>query len=40
MKPLSPVDNAFLLLEQRQQPLHVGALSLFQPPPDAPPARS
>lgn len=37
MKPLSPVDNAFLLLEQRQQPLHVGALSLFQPPPDAPP---
>jgi diacylglycerol O-acyltransferase len=37
MKPLSPVDNAFLLLEQRQQPLHVGALSLFRPPPDAPP---
>lgn len=37
MKPLSLIDNAFLLMEQRQQPLHVGALCLFTPPPDAPP---
>ena len=37
MKPLSAIDNIFLLMEQRQQPLHVGALCLFTPPPDAPP---
>lgn len=37
MKPLSAIDNVFLLMEQRQQPLHVGALCLFTPPPDAPP---
>lgn len=37
MKPLSLIDNAFLLMEQRQQPLHVGALCLFTPPPNAPP---
>lgn len=37
MKPLSLIDNAFLLLEQRQQPLHVAALCLLQPPADAPP---
>lgn len=37
MKPLSIIDNAFLLLEQRQQPLHVAALCLLDPPADAPP---
>lgn len=37
MRRLSPVDAAFLLLEQRHQPLHVGALNLYVPPPDAPP---
>lgn len=36
MKPLSVIDSAFLMLEQRQQPLHVGALCLFSPPEDAP----
>lgn len=36
MKPLSAIDNLFLLLEQRQQPLHVGALCLLTPPADAP----
>lgn len=37
MRRLSPVDFAFLLMERRHQPLHVGALNLYQPPPDAPP---
>lgn len=37
MKPLSAIDTVFLLMEQRQQPLHVGALCLFTPPTDAPP---
>ncbi|ULQ47988.1 wax ester/triacylglycerol synthase family O-acyltransferase [Flagellatimonas centrodinii] len=37
MKQLSVIDNLFLLMEQRQQPLHVGALCLYQPPADAPP---
>lgn len=37
VKRLSPIDTAFLLMERRQQPLHVGALALFQPPSDAPP---
>lgn len=32
-----PLDLLFLLFEQRHQPLHVGALSLFHPPHDAPP---
>lgn len=36
LKALSFIDNAFLLLEQRQQPLHVAALCLLQPPADAP----
>lgn len=36
MRRLSPIDVAFLLLERRHQPLHVGALGLFKPPPDAP----
>ena len=36
MKRLSPIDTAFLLMERRQQPLHVGALILCKPPADAP----
>lgn len=36
MKRLSPIDTAFLLMERRQQPLHVGALMLCRPPKDAP----
>lgn len=38
MKRLMPLDLLFLLFEQRHQPLHVGALSLFHPPHDAPPS--
>lgn len=37
MRRLSPTDVAFLLLERRHQPLHVGALSLFSPPAGSPP---
>ena len=37
MRRLSPTDVAFLLLERRHQPLHVGALSLFTPPAGSPP---
>lgn len=36
MKPLSPVDQIFLWLEKRQQPMHVGGLQLFSFPEDAP----
>lgn len=36
MRRLSPEDILFLLLEKRNQPLHVGALVLLKPPPDAP----
>lgn len=36
MRKLSPIDTAFLLAERRHQPLHVGALSIFHPPDDAP----
>lgn len=36
MKRLTPIDTAFLLMEKRQQPLHVGALILCTPPPGAP----
>lgn len=32
MRRLSPTDVAFLLLERRHQPLHVGALCLLSPP--------
>jgi diacylglycerol O-acyltransferase len=32
MRRLSASDVAFLLLERRHQPFHVGALSLFRPP--------
>lgn len=37
MKLLTPLDSAFFWLERRQQPFHVGALMLFEPPKDAPP---
>ena len=36
MKRLSPIDSLFLMMERRHQPLQVGALSLFTPPPGAP----
>ncbi|MEQ6886524.1 wax ester/triacylglycerol synthase family O-acyltransferase [Salicola sp. Rm-C-2C1-2] len=36
MPPLSPVDQLFLWLEQRQQPMHVGGLQLFSFPEGAP----
>ena len=36
MKHLSPIDRLFLLAERRHQPLHVGALCLFEPPTGAP----
>lgn len=32
MKPLSPLDQMFLLLERRNQPMHVASLMLFQRP--------
>lgn len=31
MKPVGAVDNVFLLLEKRHQPMHVGGLMLFRP---------
>ena len=37
MKALSPVDQLFLWLEKRQQPMHVGGLQLFSFPEDAGP---
>ena len=36
MKALSPIDQVFLWLEKRQQPMHVGGLQLFSFPDDAP----
>lgn len=33
MKALSPLDQLFLMLERRNQPMHVGSLMLFAPPP-------
>ena len=36
MKRLSTLDTAFLLLEKRQQPMHVAGLQLFKFPKDAP----
>ena len=36
MKALSPADTAFLLLEKRHQPMHVGGLFLARPPANAP----
>ncbi len=32
MKALTPVDQLFLLLERRNQPMHVGGLMLLKPP--------
>lgn len=37
MKALSPLDQSFLMLERRNQPMHVGGLLLFTPPPGATP---
>lgn len=37
MTPLSPVDQLFLWLERRQQPMHVAGLQLFTFPEDAGP---
>lgn len=36
MHAMSPIDSLFLLAERPHQPLHVGALCLFEPPADAP----
>jgi diacylglycerol O-acyltransferase / wax synthase len=35
MRALGPIDQAFLWLERRQQPMHVGGLMLFKIPADA-----
>ena len=35
MKALTPVDQLFLWMERRQQPMHVGGLQLFEFPEDA-----
>lgn len=37
MKPVNPMDLVFLLLERRNQPMHVGGLFLVKPPEDAGP---
>ncbi|GAB2735171.1 WS/DGAT/MGAT family O-acyltransferase [Nocardioides pakistanensis] len=37
LTPLDPTAAAFLLAENRQQPMHVGGLQLFRPPQDAGP---
>jgi diacylglycerol O-acyltransferase len=36
LSKLSLVDDTFLRLESRRQPLHIGMLMLFEPPADAP----
>lgn len=36
MAKLSLIDDTFLRLESRRQPLHIGMLMLFEPPADAP----
>ncbi len=35
MKRLALIDDTFLRLESRRQPLHIGVLMLFEPPPEA-----
>ncbi|MFT4046385.1 MAG: wax ester/triacylglycerol synthase family O-acyltransferase [Solimonas sp.] len=35
LKPLGPIDQMFLWLERRTQPMHVGGLQLLSPPPGA-----
>ena len=37
MKALSPLDQLFLWMEKRQQPMHVASLQLFSFPEDAGP---
>lgn len=37
MKPLSPMDAMFLVMENRRQPMHVAGLQLFTLPDGAPP---
>ena len=37
MALMSPTDSMFLIGESREQPMHVGSLQLFRPPPDTPP---
>ncbi len=37
MKHLSPLDAAFLRMESKRTPMHVGAMMTFKLPPDAPP---
>ena len=37
MKRLTPLDQGFLLMEKRNQPLHIAYLNLLTPPADAPP---
>ena len=37
MTPVNPMDLGFLLLERRNQPMHVGGLILARPPADAGP---
>ncbi|SDU39619.1 acyltransferase, WS/DGAT/MGAT [Pseudomonas pohangensis] len=37
MKAMNLQDSMFLLIEQRQQPMHVGGLSIYTPPKDAGP---
>jgi diacylglycerol O-acyltransferase len=36
MKPVGLVDQGFLWLERRNQPMHVAGLQLLRPPPDDP----
>ena len=35
LKPVNPIDQGFLWLERRNQPMHVGGLLLLRPPADA-----
>lgn len=37
MKAMNLQDSMFLLIEQRQQPMHVGGMSIYTPPKDAGP---
>ncbi|WP_307855896.1 WS/DGAT/MGAT family O-acyltransferase [Nocardioides faecalis] len=37
LRPIDPTATAFLLAESRKMPIHVGALHLYEPPPDAGP---
>lgn len=32
LRPMSPTDSLFLLIESREHPMHVGGLQLFRPP--------